>query len=93
MKLPFTICRPLLVRHARYRWDALRQQHQVVFPEGVLVLNESGAAIVRLCDGRSRDDLIAALRTEFADGDPAADVDAFLGRLSEKGLLLDAAGS
>ena len=85
------IHRPVLARHVRYRWDALRQQHQIVFPEGVLVLNESGAAIVRYCDGRSTDDLIAALTTQFPDGDPATDVPAFLGRLSEKGFLRDAA--
>ena len=84
------IHRPILASHVRYRWDALRQQHQIVFPEGVLVLNESGAAIVRFCDGRSTDDLIAALTNQFADGDPATDVPAFLGRLSEKGFLRDA---
>ena len=53
--------RPVLSRHARFRWDELRQQHQIVFPEGVLVLNETGAAIVRLCDGRPISDVIAAL--------------------------------
>lgn len=84
------IRRPVLVRHARYRWDALRQQHQVVFPEGVLILNESGAAIVKFCDGRSTDDLISAMRNQFNDGDPASDVHAFLSRLVEKGLVCDA---
>ena len=93
MKPEYHTCRPVLARRARYRWDALRQQHQIVFPEGVLVLNESGAAIVKHCDGRSIDDLLAALRGQFADGFQAADVHAFLDRLSEKGLLRDAADS
>jgi len=93
---PSTIERPVLAHRARYRWDALRQQHQIVFPEGVLVLNETGAGIVRRCDGRSTDELIAALLAEFVhrdplSGDPAAEVRTFLGRLSEKGLLRDAA--
>jgi coenzyme PQQ biosynthesis protein PqqD len=87
------IRRPVLSRRARYRWDALRQQHQIVFPEGVLVLNESGAAIVKHCDGRFMDNLLAALSGQFADGFQAADVHAFLGRLLEKGLLRDAADS
>lgn len=91
MKPEPVIHRPVLARHTRYRWDALRQQHQIVFPEGVLVLNESGAAIVQCCDGRSTDDLIAALTSQFPDGDPATDVPVFLGRLSEKGFLRDAA--
>ena len=93
MKPEHHIRRPVLARRARYRWDALRQQHQIVFPEGVLVLNESGAAIVKHCDGRSTDELLDVLRGQFADGFQADDVHAFLGRLSEKGLLRDAADS
>jgi pyrroloquinoline quinone biosynthesis protein D len=86
-----TIRRPVLVPHARYRWDKVRGQHQLVFPEGILVLNESGAAIVRLCDGRSMPELLAALKGQFPDGHPGEDVPAFLERLAGKGLLRDAA--
>lgn len=87
------IRRPVLVPHARYRWDRLRRQHQVVFPEGILVLNETGAAIVRLCDGRPLAELLAALGEQFPDGKHDADVVAFLERLARKGLLRDAASS
>jgi pyrroloquinoline quinone biosynthesis protein D len=85
------IRRPTLVPHARYRWDKLRGQHQLVFPEGILVLNDPGAAILQLCDGRSTADLLAALAERFPGGDLAADVCAFLERLTRKGLLRDAA--
>jgi pyrroloquinoline quinone biosynthesis protein D len=85
------IRRPVLARHARYRWDVLRSQHQLIFPEGILVLNPSGAAIVRLLDGRPVEDLIAALVEQFATGEPAEDVGVFLARLAEKGLVRDAA--
>jgi pyrroloquinoline quinone biosynthesis protein D len=85
------IRRPLLARAARHRWDEVRGQHQLVFPEGLLVLNAPAAAVVRLCDGRPVEDLIAALRGQFSAGDPAADVPAFLGRLAGKGLVRDAA--
>lgn len=91
MKPEHQIRRPMLARHARYRWDELRRQHQLVFPEGLLVLNDSGAAIVRLCDGRSLDELLAALAEPFAGCPPAEDVDAFLQRLARKGLLRDVA--
>ena len=87
------IAKPLLVRHARYRWDTLRGQHQLLFPEGLLVLNATGAAIVQLCDGRPLAELIAALREQFPDGDPAADVGAFIDKLAGKGLVRDAADS
>jgi coenzyme PQQ biosynthesis protein PqqD len=81
--------RPLLVRHARYRWDEIRQQHQLLFPEGILVLNDAGAAIVRLCDGRSLDDLVLALTDQFANQPAREEVLDFLQRLSQKGLLRD----
>ncbi len=86
--LPIT--RPALVPHARYRWDKIREQHQVVYPEGLLVLNETGAAIVRLCDGRTTTQLLAALEVEFPGAQIEADVEAFLTRLNTKGLLRDA---
>ena len=83
--------RPVLVPHARYRWDRVRGQHQIVFPEGVLVLNESGAAIVQRCDGRTTAELLAALSEQFPNGEFGQDVPAFLERLARKGLLRDAA--
>ena len=89
MSPPPPIRRPVLARGTRYRWDELRRQHQVVFPEGVLVLNETGAAVVRLCDGRSTEELVAALEAEFPGSHPAGDVAEFLERLARKGLLRD----
>ena len=87
------IRRPVLVSHVRYRWDDVREQHQIVYPEGILVLNETGAAIVKLCDGRSTGELVAALQEQYSAGtsagDSAADVDEFLERLVKKGLLRD----
>ena len=81
--------RPLLARGVRYRWDETREQHQLLFPEGLLVLNESGAAIVQLCDGRTTDEVICELESQVSDGNPAEDVHPFLARLTEKGLLRD----
>jgi pyrroloquinoline quinone biosynthesis protein D len=77
-----------LVRHVRYRWDELRGQHQLVYPEGMLVLNDTGAAIVRLCNGRSLDELLAALTEECGDSPPREDVCEFLQRLAQKKLLM-----
>ena len=90
MKETRVIRRPVLAPHTRYRWDKLREQHQLVFPEGMIVLNESGTAIVRLCDGRSTDDVIARLQETFPGSEPADDVRDFLRQLAERGLLRDA---
>jgi pyrroloquinoline quinone biosynthesis protein D len=82
--------KPMLVPHARYRWDKVRGQHQLVFPEGVLVLNETGAAIVQLCDGRAVAQIVAALAAQYPSEQLAQDVAEFLKRLARKGLLRDA---
>jgi pyrroloquinoline quinone biosynthesis protein D len=34
------------------RYDAARGQHALLSPETVWVVNDTGAAIVKLCDGR-----------------------------------------
>ena len=46
----FDLKTPRLVPFARYRWDKIREQHQIVYPEGVLVLNRTGAEIVQRMD-------------------------------------------
>jgi coenzyme PQQ biosynthesis protein PqqD len=85
------IRRPVLAPHARYRWDKVRNQHQLVFPEGMIVLNEPGKAIVQLCDGRTTDDVIAALKEKYPGAEPAGDVHQFLGHLAERGLVREGA--
>ena len=82
---------PQLARHARYRRDERRAQHQLVFPEGMLVLNDTAAAIVRLCDGRSREAVLQALDAAYSDGVSEAEVDQLLEVLHRRGLLRDAA--
>lgn len=88
--------RPVLVSYARYRWDALRGQHQLVFPEGMLVLNDTAAAVVSLCDGRSLDAIIAVLQ-QSVDSEESTEVKTdvcdFLDKLVRRGLLDDSADS
>ncbi len=73
--------RPQLARKARLRTDRLTGETLLLYPEHGLVLNDSAAAIVRLCDGRSAADIAAQL------GAPLADVLELLERLSERGLI------
>ena len=42
---------PALWRLARLDFDPVRQQHVLLYPEGTVLLNETGAAILELCDG------------------------------------------
>ncbi len=81
--------RPRLVPWARLRWDAVRNQYQIVFPESAMTLNESGAAIVKLCDRRTIEEIIAALRQQFGNEVQQDDVLDFFGALQDKRLLTD----
>lgn len=80
---------PRLVSFARYRWDKVREQHQIVYPEGVLVLNETGSHIVKFLDGRPIDTLIDDLSRLFEGADVGTDVRKFLTGLYDHGLLTD----
>jgi pyrroloquinoline quinone biosynthesis protein D len=44
--------RPELARHIRLTFDQARQQHVLLHPETVVVLNRTGADILGLCDGQ-----------------------------------------
>ncbi len=62
--------RPRLASRARLKFDAVANQEILLFPEAALLLNETGAAIVRLCDGaRSLDQIVDHLADKFRGTD------------------------
>ena len=82
--------RPVLWRLARLDFDAVRGRPIVQYPEGALLLNESGREILELCDGsRTVSDIAAGLAARYG-ADVESDVREFLGRLVERELVLDA---
>ena len=73
---------PALWRLARLEYDAVRQQRVLLYPEGVVLLNDTGAAILDLCDGkRSIADIAAALQERYHCGDVTGDVVEYLSGL------------
>jgi pyrroloquinoline quinone biosynthesis protein D len=68
-------------------WDPARKQQVLLAPEGVLVLNQTGATILSLCDGeRTVVEIVEELRGKYdrVDGD---EVRNFLARLVAKRLV------
>lgn len=55
--------RPRLARHVRLKYDSAREQHVLLSPETILVINPTGAAIVDLCDGNHT---VAQIETELS---------------------------
>jgi pyrroloquinoline quinone biosynthesis protein D len=76
--------RPRLAPHVRLAYDQTRQRHVLLTPETVTLLNDTGAAILELCDGmRTVAEILAELRDRYnrvAD----AEVRAFLNGLLAK---------
>lgn len=58
--------RPKLAAKARLQSDTVTGKPMLLYPEGVVMLNETGAAIVRLCDGtRTVNDIINSLAQQY----------------------------
>ncbi len=76
--------RPRLARHVRLTYDRVRQQHILLHPETVVVLNGSGAAIIELCDGkRTVAEIVAELGARYRSV-PDDEVRLFLTRLAAR---------
>jgi pyrroloquinoline quinone biosynthesis protein D len=82
--------KPRLAGKARLKWDAVREKHLLLFPEGVLVLNQTAHDVLALCDGqRAVAEVVEALATQYASDANAiaGDVKEILQRLVEKSFV------
>jgi pyrroloquinoline quinone biosynthesis protein D len=83
--------RPRLAARARLKFDPVAKQELILFPEAALALNETGAAIVRLCDGtRSIDEIVDLLSKNYDNAERDAlmrEVMDFLDTIRARGLL------
>jgi pyrroloquinoline quinone biosynthesis protein D len=78
---------PSLWRLARLQFDPVRQQQVLLYPEGVVLLNPTGSAILTLCDGRRSVAEIAATLQERYRVDVMSDVVEYLSGLVERELV------
>jgi len=83
--------RPKLWRVARIGFDRVRQRPVLLYPEGAMFLNETGKAILELCDGKRT---VAEIVRELGDryhADVEHDVTEYLARLADRSLVTDLA--
>jgi pyrroloquinoline quinone biosynthesis protein D len=84
--------RPRLATGARLQYDEVREEHQLLIPEGVVRLNATAAQVLELCDGeRSLDEIVGALSERYDGADLGDDVRGLVQAMAEKGLVVDAA--
>jgi pyrroloquinoline quinone biosynthesis protein D len=80
---------PRVARKARLEWDDVRQRHVLLYPEGLVALNPSGAEVLRLCDGtRPIARIVALLHERYRAEGIERDVTAFLEAMAAKGLVI-----
>jgi pyrroloquinoline quinone biosynthesis protein D len=76
----------VIARHFRLQWEETQQAYVLLYPEGMVELSETAAAILRRCDnGNSLAQIIDDLQQQFPEDDIAADVREFLEELYAKG--------
>ena len=79
---------PHVAPKARLHWDEVRTRHVLLYPEGLVALNDTAAAILQLCDGlRPVDQIIATLKFRYQAEGIERDVTALLQGLAAKGLV------
>lgn len=80
---------PTLWRLARLDFDAVRNRPVLLYPEGAVLLNDTGKAILELVDGRRTVGEIAEILGTRYQTDVAADVSEYLSHLAERELIRD----
>ena len=78
---------PRLRPGVRVRYDELRGTHVVLYPEGVLLANETTAAILGLCDGTRPVARIVSELTADYDGVRSAEVTNLLAHMQQRRLI------
>jgi pyrroloquinoline quinone biosynthesis protein D len=79
--------RPRLRRGTLLRYDRVRGCHVLMYPEGVLVLNDTAAAVLRHCDGAATIAEITTTLTGAYRGVRDTDVLGVLARLVDRRMI------
>jgi pyrroloquinoline quinone biosynthesis protein D len=71
--------KPAIAHGMRLQWEPAQSAHVLLYPEGMVQLNESAGAILSRCDGvRTIADIVADLERTYSMSDLTADVNAFV---------------
>ena len=70
---------PSIAPGFRLQWEAAQGVYVILYPEGMVKLNQSAAETLKRCDGKRRlGEIIADLERQFPGVPLAADVERFL---------------
>lgn len=81
--------RPKLWKFARVQFDDARQRNVLQYPEGAVLLNDTAAEILSLCDGaRTLAEIATTLEARYGTN-VFVDVQAYLTQLADRELVRD----
>ena len=79
---------PVVGRGLRLQWEPAQEAHVLLYPEGMVKLNASAAAIMTRCDGtRTVAQIVADIEQAYGVTGLTADVTGFVAMAREKGWL------
>ncbi|WP_087143118.1 pyrroloquinoline quinone biosynthesis peptide chaperone PqqD [Crenothrix polyspora] len=72
----------------RIQWEEAQQKHVILYPEGMVELNQSSAEILKCCDGtRTLAQIVSDLEQKFETTGLTDDITAFLGVALQNGWI------
>lgn len=74
----------------KMQWEEVQQCHVLLYPEGMVRLNQSAGEIMKRCDGvRTVDEIVVDLESNFGVTGLRQDIIAFLDMALNRGWLVD----
>jgi pyrroloquinoline quinone biosynthesis protein D len=79
---------PRIGRLYRFQWEPAQNAFVLLFPEGMVKLNDTAGEILRRCDNqRTAAEIVADLELAFESNEIGPDVDAFLAQATQSGWI------
>lgn len=79
---------PTFATTHRLQWEEVQNCHVILYPEGMVKLNNSSAEILQQCDGKKDiKTIIEYLQTKFSENDLSKEVLTFLEVAHENGWI------
>jgi pyrroloquinoline quinone biosynthesis protein D len=70
------------------QWEEAQQKDVILYPEGMVELNQSSSEILKLCDGtRNQEQIVTDLEQKFATTGLKNDIDKFLQEALQNGWI------
>ncbi|MGH8809768.1 MAG: pyrroloquinoline quinone biosynthesis peptide chaperone PqqD [Noviherbaspirillum sp.] len=81
--------KPRLSRLYRLQWEEAQASYVLLYPEGMVKLNDSAAQVLKRCDGeRGASDIVSELERAFSMNGLRDDVEDFLSTASARGWIV-----